>query len=546
MKQQHRPTKKNRPSHGGVSCKICGAASVAWGSVDFNKNCEARRGLDLAPSGILVKYHKCVQCSFIFTTAFDSWSEADFKRDIYNADYLRVDPDYELVRPLGSASLVDELFAEKKSTLDVLDYGGGNGVMAEELLSRGFASSHTYDPFTERYAQVPKTRFDLVCCFETLEHVPDPLATIGQICKLVTTGGMVVFSTLVQPEPVDLDWWYLAPRNGHISIFSKDALATAWAAHGFKLVSWNANIHAAFREVPVFAPQAVKTAMGSQETAPEMVTAPMPMAGTPEPMAGGFNELAACRSGIMLFNKNDQYVGASLRKYGECSIGETKLFELIVLPGSTVLEVGANIGMHTIGLSRQVGPAGTVHAFEPQRIVFQALCANLALNSCPNVFSHQAAVGSVGGSLLVPWLDPATPANFGGLSLLGAKAGETVPMLTVDGLELGACHLIKVDVEGMEAEVLRGAAGTIGRFRPLLYVENDRDEGSAELIALIQSYDYRLYWHVPALYNAENFRGDPENIFSQLVSVNMLCVPVEVPQTLTMFREVSSPTDTWH
>jgi FkbM family methyltransferase len=259
----------------------------------------------------------------------------------------------------------------------------------------------------------------------------------------------------------------------------------------------------------------------------------------------GFNALAECRDGPMLYNRNDQYVGTSLRKYGDFSAGEAALFDLIVQPGTTVLEIGANIGAHTVALSRLVGAVGAVYAFEPQRLVFQVLCANLALNSCPNVFTYQAAVGARVGTLLVPPLDPDASNNFGGLSLSGATQGECVPVLTVDGLNLGACDFIKVDVEGMEAEVLRGAAATIKRFRPMLYLENDRAGESAELIGLVQSYGYRLYWHTPPLYDAGNYRDDAENIFGNIVSVNMLCVPTEVPQTLAMFREVTGPTDTW-
>jgi FkbM family methyltransferase len=264
----------------------------------------------------------------------------------------------------------------------------------------------------------------------------------------------------------------------------------------------------------------------------------------PGTLPGGFNEWAVCRNGMMLFNRHDQYVGASLRKYGECSIGETNLFGVLIQPGMTVLEIGANIGMHTIDLSRLAGPTGVVHAFEPQRLVFQSLCANLALNSCANVFTYHAAVGAEAGSLLVPWLDPNAGANFGGLSLLGARHGERVPQITVDQLGFGECHFIKLDVEGMEIEALLGAAATIARAWPILYVENDRFERSADLIGLVQSYGYRLYWHEPTLYNANNFRADAENIFGDIVSVNMLCVPTEVPHDLKMFREVSGPADT--
>src|SRR4051812_31054692 len=101
--------------------------------------------------------------------------------------------------------------------------------------------------------------------------------------------------------------------------------------------------------------------------------------------ADGFNDIAMCRNGPMLYNKHDRYIGESLRKYGEFSAGECELFRQIVRPGDVVVEVGANIGCHPVDLSRLVGPQGLIVAFEPQRLVFQTLCANLALNSCANV-----------------------------------------------------------------------------------------------------------------------------------------------------------------
>ena len=67
-----------------------------------------------------------------------------------------------------------------------------------------------------------------------------------------------------------------------------------------------------------------------------------------------------------------------------------------------------------------------------------------------------------------------------------------------------------------------------------------------DLQALIQSFGYRLYWHLPPLYNVTNFRNDFENIFGGTVSVNMLCIPAEVPQSsLSVLREITHPTDQW-
>ena len=264
----------------------------------------------------------------------------------------------------------------------------------------------------------------------------------------------------------------------------------------------------------------------------------------PNQVISGFNELASCRAGLMLYNRNDTYIGASLRKYGEFSGEETTLFQMIIQPGRTVLDIGANIGVHTVDMSRLAGASGVVHAFEPQRLVFHLLCANVALNSCANVFTHHAAVGAAGGTLLVPALDPEQRHNYGGLSLLDSRPGEPVPLITVDGLRLGDCQFIKLDVEGMETEALRGAVATIGRFRPILYVENDRQARSVELIGLIQEYGYRLWWHLPPIHGANNFRGDTENIFGGKVSVNMICIPAEIPITsLTNLREVTGPSD---
>jgi FkbM family methyltransferase len=262
------------------------------------------------------------------------------------------------------------------------------------------------------------------------------------------------------------------------------------------------------------------------------------------PEIDGFNQLARCRSGVMLCNRNDTYIGASLRKYGEFSAEETTLFRLIVQPGRTVLDIGANIGVHTIDLSRLVGPGGIVHSFEPQRLMFQLLCANVALNSCSNVFAHNMAIGAAGGTIRVPSLDPEELHNYGGLSLLGAGLGEPVALITIDSMDLGDCQFIKIDIEGMETEALLGAAVTIERFRPILYVENDRQARSAELIGLLQQYGYRLYWHLPPLYSANNFRADRENIFGNKLSVNMIGIPAEIPQSaLTNLREITDPTD---
>jgi FkbM family methyltransferase len=199
----------------------------------------------------------------------------------------------------------------------------------------------------------------------------------------------------------------------------------------------------------------------------------------------------------------------------------------LIRPGMTVVEAGANMGTHSVDIARACAP-GAFYAFEPQPRIFQILCANLALNDIGNAFAYPEACGEAEGEAVVPLTDYAQAGNFGGLSLKPAgEPGIRVRVRTIDSLELAACGLMKVDVEGFEPQVLRGARRTIERYRPVIYIENDRALQQQEVISLISDMDYRLYWHTPSLFSPDNFKGEQKNIFGRVVSVNMLCLPSE-------------------
>jgi FkbM family methyltransferase len=253
----------------------------------------------------------------------------------------------------------------------------------------------------------------------------------------------------------------------------------------------------------------------------------------------GFNALAKGRYGYVLYNRNDTYVGRAIEKYGEFSELEVNVFRQVCRNGDVVVEVGANIGTHTQAFAQLVGPRGRVHAFEPQRIVFQTLCANMALNSIENVECHHAAVGAEDGFVQVPDIRYDVPTNFGGLDVRQFKSGRKVRLVRLDSfLDLPRLGFLKVDVEGMELEVIRGARELIGRHKPVLYVENNKGVHSQSLIELLWSLDYRLFWHLPPLFNPGNFAGDSEDLFPGIVSVNMLCFPKSAKANLTGFDEV--------
>jgi len=253
--------------------------------------------------------------------------------------------------------------------------------------------------------------------------------------------------------------------------------------------------------------------------------------------------LKSCRHGLMLFHANDRYVGRSLDTYGEYSEFEVQLFQRILRPGMVALDVGANIGAFTVVLARGVFPGGSIIAIEAQRILHQVLCANIALNGIRNVRTLQAGAGRERATARAPHIDFSGGGNFGGVALTPAGAGEPVDIIPIDEIAIEACHFIKIDVEGMESDVLEGAAKTISRHRPVLYVENAFTDKSPGLIAQLHDLSYRLYRHVPPLFNPGNLFGHARDIFDGIVSYNMLCVPRESANQPTGAREITGPAD---
>jgi len=243
-----------RPVETVTPCKCCGTAAALYGVVDFTKSCEEGRGKILPLSGVPVYYHRCPACGFIFTIAFDDFSPEDFARHVYNDEYILVDPDYTRVRPEANARSIAGAFKGARS-LRILDYGGGTGVLAEGLRAAGFQDVQTYDPFVPRFADRAEGPFDMVVSFEVVEHSTDPRNTFDELTSLTGDDGLLLFSTLVQPpvvEKIRVAWWYVAPRNGHVSIYTRKAIASL-LPKGMKLASLNDNIHIAFRTLPAFA-----------------------------------------------------------------------------------------------------------------------------------------------------------------------------------------------------------------------------------------------------------------------------------------------------
>ena len=208
-------------------------------------------------------------------------------------------------------------------------------------------------------------------------------------------------------------------------------------------------------------------------------------------------------------------INSRLRSGQPWEPGTLQIAQLLLMgvAAPVVVDVGANLGAFAVPMGHWLkARQGILHAFEPQRLVYYQLCANLFINLLPHCVAHLLAVGAEPGTVEVPQLDVVSEHNLGSLSLDPAirqmqgtlssrpTRSETVPMVTLDGMGLPPAHLVKIDVEGLELEVLTGGAGWLQRsgWPPLLFeVWGDYLPGySSKRIQLMDWVQQRLGYEV--------------------------------------------------
>jgi hypothetical protein len=241
------------------ACKCCGGATTFFVRHDFSRTCEDHKAPVFAPSGIDVPYYRCTGCGFVFTPYFDGWSKEDFAERIYNSDYILADPDFAATRPQYIAGQLSEMLAPLKAEIKLLDYGGGEGTLVRELKRHGFKTGDCFDPFFSSGIR-PHGPFDLVTIFEVVEHAVDPTPLFRDALSFLVPDGAMLFTTELQNRKPDRDWWYIAPRNGHISMHTPASLQRLAAAAGVQCLSLNENLHMFYRNArSVFARQIAGT-----------------------------------------------------------------------------------------------------------------------------------------------------------------------------------------------------------------------------------------------------------------------------------------------
>ncbi|MFV3131788.1 tetratricopeptide repeat protein [Niveispirillum sp. KHB5.9] len=196
---------------------------------------------------------------------------------------------------------------------------------------------------------------------------------------------------------------------------------------------------------------------------------------------------AVTRYGTLRYLAGDPVVGRSLAAYGEWMEAELGACMSLLSKDDVVVEAGANIGAHAVALAGHV----QLHLFEGNPRLRELLAWNLARNNSGSAQLHDGDGRSI------------------------------------DSLNLPRVRLIKAAVDGAELALLRGASATIQRCRPYLYLRSDRPEQEPEMLSLLRAMGYRMWSHRPPVFNPGNFRGERQDFFTGIGTLNLLCAPRE-------------------
>ena len=194
--------------------------------------------------------------------------------------------------------------------------------------------------------------------------------------------------------------------------------------------------------------------------------------------------------------QND-YVGRSIKYFGDLDKKVTWLVRKVLQPGDHALDIGANLGLVSFKMLERVGPSGKVIAFEPQSRMINYMEQSITLNGTENLHLQKLGLADKPDKLRL-----SIPEHNAGAASFALEAGsrfEEVPVTTLDDFyrknSLGNVRLIKIDVEGFEPQVFVGGKEFFTEIKPyvIVFEENRKSEGVPKSISTIQSYGYDVF-----------------------------------------------------
>ena len=177
-------------------------------------------------------------------------------------------------------------------------------------------------------------------------------------------------------------------------------------------------------------------------------------------------------------------------------------YKKLIKPNDVVLDVGANIGFHSLYFAELTGPLGKVISFEPILINFKAFQNNIALNNFPQIIANNIALGNENSLMDIHLeIDDQNPGAFN-LLAPGIK-NHTIKCEKGDDflnrIGINKVNFIKIDVEGYEYEVMKGLKSTITSYRPIINFEYDKiyqsknNEDESNIFKFLLAMNYTFF-----------------------------------------------------
>lgn len=225
------------------------------------------------------------------------------------------------------------------------------------------------------------------------------------------------------------------------------------------------------------------------------------------------NVIINCDHGTFIVNRFDcdrEYTGQGrwLLDHGNVGTIEAQLAYSNIKnkENPIIFDVGSNIGTFTSWMSRAF-PNGKIYSFEPQRLIFQMICGNMAINNLDNVYIFNSALGNKNKTIEFEEPDYFQNVDYGTFSLKKevlekkSKYKNIVDIMTLDFFvekyKIDNIDFIKIDAEGMDLEVLLGAEKTIKKLMPGILIEHSNNEISIldDLMEELSKYNYNFEVH---------------------------------------------------
>ena len=199
----------------------------------------------------------------------------------------------------------------------------------------------------------------------------------------------------------------------------------------------------------------------------------------------------------MRVNPHDMYISRDLGNFGQWEPHIRNVLKERCKPGMNFIDIGANIGAHTLYMSKLVGESGRGFAFEPCNSHSSILFYNLMNNNCFNTTVYQYGCSNVEETMYIEEVFSFTKKteNFGRITLQQTKdpihCDEPVQTRVIDLLGLPRIDMVKIDAEGMEEQVILGMKETIGKYKPTIIVEI-HTECEQQMFSLFSSIGYNV------------------------------------------------------